>query len=95
MSSVGVSENVGSSIVLVRVLVFDLGLRRLPVEESRARARLRIEERRIGMDRLPLGPPSLVPTQEIEIPHSPDAKPQIFIAAALVCLTMEIQCRRV
>ena len=49
MSSVGVSENVGSSIVLVRVLVIDLGLRRLPVEESRARARLRIEERRIGM----------------------------------------------
>jgi hypothetical protein len=39
MSSVGVSENVGSSIVLVRVLVLDLGLRRLPVEESRARAR--------------------------------------------------------
>ena len=36
MSSVGVSEHVGSSIVIVRVLVIDLGLRRLPIEVSRA-----------------------------------------------------------
>jgi hypothetical protein len=33
---------------------------------------------------------SPVPRQAREIPRSPDAKPQIFIAAALVCLTMEV-----
>jgi hypothetical protein len=41
-------------------------------------------------NQLPFTRGSPVPSREIEIPHSADAKPQIFIAAALVCLTMEV-----